>query len=1392
MPAQVFIARSQEDTEWWERLRTMLVPLNQVGVSCWDESQLEPGQHRHEEIAAAVEGASVAVMMASPAFLASEFVLGQDLSKLIAAAHQHNRLKILWLAVKPCLWQQSALASYQPVHDVANPLSTLSDAQADTALAAICQRILAAVATPFPATEKGPGSNPYRGLSAFQVDEWHLFFGRTALIEKLSQHFHALCDRPDATRLLVILGPSGSGKSSVARAGLLAALNQSAVVNSQSLRLAILRPGTRPVESLARALLPFSLSDSTVLPASRIIAIEQLLRDPATPAEGLRRFACDLLDTSHLPFVVFVDQFEEAYTLCTNQDERDAFVGLLLHASSDRARRVAVIVTLRSDFLGETQKYHNQFNRLIAAQGVIVPALSPDELRDAIAKPAELQGRPIDEATVEHLLAETRDSEGALPLVEFALTRIWEGIIADRAPGATLREIGGVGGSLASKAQEIYGALNRSEQATARRALVRLVRLGEGTRDTRRRAPIRDLCGRGETEADVWAVLRKFTTESARLVTLSRDGAGIEAEVTHEALFDHWHELRNWINESRADRRFHDRITESAHMWNGGQRQVGRLWRSPDLDLLRNYAQRKPEELSTLQTAFLQAAEFHQRRDKLLRWSAIFALILAAGILVIKERQWTREAAKASERIRQHNFELAANQGARAALWVQQPGQAEAALALAISAAAPTLRSGQPAPPLAQESLMITYSAAKLSRPLTGHSDSVESAVFDPSGQRILTGSHDQTARLWNARTGELIFTLSGHTGMITSVGFSQEGKLILTTSNDGTARIWESQTGVLRWTLIGHTDGIQNGRFSPLGDRVVTAGSDHSARIWDSQTGQQVALLSGHTDRVIDAAFLPSGLAVVTVSFDKTVRLWNSQTGAQLRMLCGHTNRVNLLALSSDGERVVSGSWDQTALLWHPGATTPAMNSQTNETASACAVTSADNSVVLNHGSPLHALSISPSGDYIATAGTDGVVKLWDGHTGALRARFVGHSGVVDGLGFSPNSQNLISAGRDRTVRLWNVHTEQNIAVLRGHSNSVFTAAFAPSGAEAVTASYDKTARIWDVRSGTPVAILQGHNRPISSAEFSPDGTRIATAGYDYTARMWSWPEGEPLAVMSGHRHVVNCIAFSPDGTRLATASTDADVGLWDGHTGQPLRVLSGHRGAVFTLSFSPDGRRVVSGGEDGTLRSWDVFTGMPLRTTASHSGSLIWTEFAPDGSLLVSTGTEGETILHNPETLLAQRALPLHHTIVDSAVFQRTAAGLRLITAAEDRSVRIWDAATATELDALTNFPDNVISATLSPSGTRLLILSKDSTVRLWDLEAKLPLITLPPFDDDLTTAAYSRPDGRYFLVGSANGFARIYPDDYRASLTDTLADACNLLRHQPVFEAVRKYCP
>ncbi|HNN98582.1 MAG TPA: AAA family ATPase, partial [Pseudomonadota bacterium] len=486
------------------------------------------------------------------------------------------------------------------------------------------------------------------GLSAFQLDEAHLFFGREALTGALWQRLEALHEKLDATRLLAIVGPSGSGKSSVARAGLLAALVQSPIPGPQPMRFAIVKPGERPIESLARALVPLLPADSSVLPAKQQVAIEDLLRDEKMRGEGLRRFAADLPDIATSPLVVFVDQCEEIYTLCEDAAERDRFVELLLQAAQSRSVRVSVILTLRSDFLGETQRHHNALNRLIAEQGVMVPGLSPEELRTAIAKPAEHAGRPLDAATVDLLLAEAHSNQGALPLLEFALTRIWEGMERGEEPGATLRQIGGVGGALAGEAQKIYKTLTDAEQETARRALVRLVRLGEGTRDTRRRAALSELCGRGETEAQVLAVLRKFSAENARLVTLGVDGAEAVAEVTHEALFEHWIELRKWIDEGRADRCLHDRATEAARLWDADRRPSRRLWRRPDLDLLHAYGARKPEELSPLLGAFLSDSKAQQRRESAVRWGSVLAVFLAmlvaSGVYVTKEKQRAHES----------------------------------------------------------------------------------------------------------------------------------------------------------------------------------------------------------------------------------------------------------------------------------------------------------------------------------------------------------------------------------------------------------------------------------------------------------------------------------------------------------------------------------------------------------------------------------------------------------------------------------------------------------------------------------------------------------------------------------------------------------------------------
>ncbi|GJD22211.1 hypothetical protein RIVM261_071670 [Rivularia sp. IAM M-261] len=428
------------------------------------------------------------------------------------------------------------------------------------------------------------GSNPYKGLLAFQESDSDRYFGREEQIEKLWNLFRALHEnnKPEAPlRLLPILGPSGSGKSSLARAGLIPELALRPIPGKSQARVAVLVPGSHPVEALATVLARMATLDP--IPALKTKEFEGLLKEASGGNyDGLRRIANVLPGISVSPLVVLVDQFEEVYSLCKDKQERIIFIENLIHAASDSAGYVSVIITLRSDFLSETQR-HPALNQVIAARGVIVPAMSEDELRRAITKPAENAGHPLDEAVVTLLLKDTEGREGALPLLQFALTRIWEGLKKGVEPVKTLENIGGVGGALAQEAQRIFDNLNDEEQKIARRVFLGLVQLGEGASDTRRRADVDNLVGYKEQPESVKRVIDRFAHPGVRLVTVSSE-SGIEtAEVTHEALFANWGKMKEWLDSSRSDIRFGRRLEAAAVEWRQNNKSKGYLLRGKQL-----------------------------------------------------------------------------------------------------------------------------------------------------------------------------------------------------------------------------------------------------------------------------------------------------------------------------------------------------------------------------------------------------------------------------------------------------------------------------------------------------------------------------------------------------------------------------------------------------------------------------------------------------------------------------------------------------------------------------------------------------------------------------------------------------------------------------------------
>jgi uncharacterized protein YjbI with pentapeptide repeats len=414
------------------------------------------------------------------------------------------------------------------------------------------------------------GANPYKGLDSFQEQDADWFFGRNQDIESLWQNLRTLLESPKATRLLPIYGPSGSGKSSLARAGLLPELARRPIPAFDRLQIAVLTPGRKPLNSLATVLERMAIEGKA---QELLKPLNEDFQDGNPPnIETVQSFAECLLNIQRSPLLIFVDQFEEIFTQCKSVAEGQNFVQNLLYAAAHDSEKVVVILTLRSDFLGQTQQFP-VLNQLISKQGFFVSALSPGGLRDAICEPAKLAGHPLDESTVQLLIQDTEGRDGSLPLLQFALQRIWVGLKKGIEPGQTLTEIGGVGGALGDKADAIYKSFSSDakKQDIVRSLFLGLIKVGENLQnDTRIRRSISELSQ--DNEVELIAILERFADRDCRLITLStsslaEDSTSRTAEITHEALIRNWGQLKSWLNSERKLLLLRQQIEFKAHDW---------------------------------------------------------------------------------------------------------------------------------------------------------------------------------------------------------------------------------------------------------------------------------------------------------------------------------------------------------------------------------------------------------------------------------------------------------------------------------------------------------------------------------------------------------------------------------------------------------------------------------------------------------------------------------------------------------------------------------------------------------------------------------------------------------------------------------------------------------
>ena len=785
---------------------------------------------------------------------------------------------------------------------------------------------------------------PYRGLDAFREEDSAFFFGRGSTDDPQSPIGELVCKVREHPFVMVV-GRSGSGKSSLVYAGLLPALRRQ---RDQFWHVVPVRPGPAPLRALAAAFNPRPDDQGAVGYAAKIDDEAEKLRtgDPELLSRVIRN---ELDQTEGKPdrLLLYIDQWEELYAQAppVSDSERAArhttdvnrFIDLLLNAA--RSAPVTVVATVRADFYNPLIA-HQAMKSLLSDQQVLLGLMPRSELECTIVEPAKKVGLAFDPPNlVQRILDEAGEDEGMLPLLQYALKETWAMREGNRMTGNSYARSGGVREAIRITAERTFDALSREGQQAARKLFLRLVTPGEGQEDTRARAAM-------PAEETLRKIVEQFAGPRTRLLVTGWDRAARPTvEVAHEALIRTWPRLRGWIDANREKLRSRAAVLQDKAEWEQhGRREDLLLPAGFQLERARELLA-DPGDLATddiqqfiaLSSAREETERKRVQRNTIFAFAAVAAIIfIAAGIvgtllwvhahqLEAKSQQVmysTAELMDEQRKVRERQLEL---DHARANILSELSrakllrGEFDSAMRLASHGTSIDLKLplGAVKASPAAVALAAAISRANWRLSLAGHDSALWSATFSPDSSRIVTASEDKTARIWDAASAEEIAVLRGHDDGVRSAAFSPDGSRIVTASLDKIARIWDAASAKEIAVLRGHDSMVYSAAFSPDGSRIVTASYDNTARIWDAASAKEIAVLRGHDSMVYSAAFSPDGSRIVTASRDKTARIWDAASAKEIAVLRGHDSMVYSAAFSPDGSRIVTASEDKTARIW-------------------------------------------------------------------------------------------------------------------------------------------------------------------------------------------------------------------------------------------------------------------------------------------------------------------------------------------------------------------------------------------------------------------------------------------------------------------------------------------
>jgi WD40 repeat protein/serine/threonine protein kinase len=1191
-----------------------------------------------------------------------------------------------------------------------------------------------------PVTPRLAGRVPYRGLFAFREEDAPFFFGREEFTNRLLKAV-------ERSPLVSLLGPSGSGKSSVMFAGVLPQVRQ-----WSGWLVASFRPNREPFHNLARAIVPFLQSADS--------GETQFLKEVHQLAEALAKGEVLFLHVverilekngaSHLLLVA--DQFEEVFTLATDNESRDRFLDLFVTTTEAQRNRGEVIstlaLTMRADFLGQALTFP-PFAELLAEDNFLLGPMSRRELSQAIINPAQLLGVSFESGLVERILQDVGDEPGNLPLLEFALTLLWEGRKGRRLPHEGYEAAGRVEGALSRYADQVYNDLTPEQQNRARAVFTQMVRPGEGTEDTRR------ISNRAELGEAGWQLIQQLA--DARLVVTGQDANRQEtAEIVHEALIAHWGRLRQWMEQDRHFRVWQERLRASIRQWETSQRDEGALLRGAPLAEAAGWLDNPNYPLSPAEREYIEAGRARQQQELAAQEAQRQRELEAARKLAETERKRADEQGRANQRMKRLAFglalvfllavilaSLAVNQRnqavreseARATEEQRADEAADLAATRAVEAQSAAFGAATVAAEaeLDRDAALAAEQAANVERQRANSEAALAlSRQLSAQAQVELSGRQD-AALLLSLAANEITGTFESLNTLVTALqarpgveAYLQGNHLVF-----GSALLADGQTLALMASVPEATELLfvdiasrevietwelpfSHGQLaiSPDGRTVATGDFGGEFIIWQRENGRAAIIETFFTEDMVaqDMSFTPDGRWLVRWQFNgPTVELWDTTTWERAHVLIGHTGAISPPTFSSDGR-------------------------------------------------------------LMATAAEDRQILIWDLTTGE-QVEAIATEGIIGTLAFHPE-RPLVAASECLTlvvvecsqmeVRYWSLDDSETPPTLVTTFDEWISALqFTPDGQTLWVAQNNGHVSPFEVATGEPLdQPYTIHTQPVYGVYPLTDSRHLITQGIDGLVVLWDTAKPEPLsAFTAGQPAAVLAAALAPDGASLVTGSEDGSVQRWDTESGELVETLLGQT-AVLTMPlqqpvYSPDGTLLAAGSQDGHLLLWADSGRLVTSPLEAHTGAIKAIAFSPDSSLIASGGEDGRLLLWQAASQTISRELTLNGVPIQAAGF--TVDGRLLVAGDADGALAFWEMSSGELLTTTVSHELGVKAIAFSSADASLMVsVDGNGNVYRWNLEGELPSSELlfNTFSTQYPMAL--SPDGETVAIG-ANSLER-----------------------------------